>query len=77
MQFDGAVVDWNMGTLLRANCKGDISDKNTILGQLVEECLNLALNGFLKLVQTIKIIQVEQYNTVKLFELEGFHVSQY
>ena len=38
MQFEGAVEDWNMGTLLRANCKGDISDKNTMLGQLVEEC---------------------------------------
>ena len=47
MQFEGAVEDWNMGTLLRANCKGDISDKNTMLGQLVEECPHLTLMPFL------------------------------
>ncbi|KAI0213936.1 Protein PBDC1 [Lamellibrachia satsuma] len=31
MQFEGKVVEWNMGTLLRLNCKAGISDENTIL----------------------------------------------
>ena len=35
MQFEGRVVDWNMGTLLRLDSKGGISDENTILGEFM------------------------------------------
>ena len=38
MQFEGKVVEWNMGTLLRLNCKAGISDENTILGQFIACC---------------------------------------